>query len=263
MQANPSNRWKNDILPVVEEHDFGLKDVYDAGPSFRQDDHQCDFCGTHLRYTALIIAEDNTDIEYKVGLDCLEHAMGTSWSHLQDVERRIKDLKEEAKKERRKEAYAEEYSEMIEWLETRLEIVDDNRFLSDMLHVLKTGEKEFSRNMEDAVKREIENTDLDMLREKAKMVEKWKEQLDALLEEIIEKDAIEFDDNGDYTIGRPYSEGRCSYDFVKDVRQYLDRNGKLTENQMEAMNDVKSTYSDRDVWETDEEEEEEMDKIPF
>lgn len=264
MQANPSSAWKNEIQPIVEEHDFGLEDVYDAGPSFRQDDHQCDFCGTHLRYTARVAAENDQNIEYKVGLDCLEHTMGTAWSHMQDVERKIKDLKKEAKKQRRKEKYAEEYSDMIEWLEKRLEIADDDQFLSEMLHILKTGERKFSQSMRDSVVQSIRNTDFEQLRRKQQKVEDWLRRVDGLLQEIIEKDAIEFDDDGEPVIGRPYGEGRCSYEFVADVRDYLERKGKLTEKQMEALNSVASTYSDREVWEEpEEEEEEETEKIPF
>jgi len=256
MQANPSTRWKNDILPVVEEHDFGLEDVYDAGRGFRQDEEcRCDFCGTPLRYTATIVAKDDRSIEYDIGLDCLEHVMGTSWSHLQDVERRIKELKEEAKKKRRKEAFAEEYSEMIEWLEMRLEILDNNNFLSDMLHILKTGESEFTRDMEESVKDAARETDLDELRKVKEKTESWIQQLDALLDDIVKKDAIEFSEDGEYTIGRPYDEGRCSYDFVKNVREYVANNYKMSEKQMGTINDIAEEYSNRDVWKEEVEEE--------
>jgi hypothetical protein len=155
MQANPSNRWKTEIVEeVVPNHDFGLVDVYDAGPGFRNNDHQCDFCGSHLRYTAVVAATDDPEMEFKVGMDCLEHTMGSAWSHMQDVERQIRDLKEEAARKRRKEAFAEEYEEEIEWLEKRLEISDDDRFLRSMYEVLTTGEREFTQNMEEASERQ-------------------------------------------------------------------------------------------------------------
>lgn len=248
MQANPSTRWKNDVLELVESYDFGLVEVYDAGPGFREDEEcRCDFCGTPLRYTAVVAAESNPDIKREVGLDCLEHAMGSSWSHLQDVERQIENLKEEAKKERRREAYAEEYEEMIKWLEMRLEI-SENSFLRDMYEVLTTGESKFSRKMEEAVKDNMEAYDLQALKRKQEKIEEWKDRVDGLLEEIIEKDAIEFSEGGEYSIGRPYDEGRCSYDFVKDVREYLENNDDLTKRQMEVLNDIAQTYSNREVW---------------
>lgn len=261
MQANPSKSWKTEILDVVEDHDFGLDEVYDAGPNFRNNDHQCDFCGTHLRYTAVIEAEDDGDINYDVGLDCLEHVMGTGWSHMQDVERRIKDLKEEAKKERRKEKYAEEYSKIIEWLETRLEIEEDD-FLRNMYDVLTTGKKKFNQNMRDAVVDNIKNTDLDFLRQKQERISRWENKLESLLDTIIEKDAIEISENAekDYPmpskveIGRPKSEGRSSYEFVQDVLMFLRQQNRLTENQMDALEDVHDDYNEREVWEPEENE---------
>ena len=228
MRANPSSRWKNEIMPVIEENDFGLSNVYDAGPSFRQDDHQCDFCGTHLRYTAEIVAENNSGVEYKVGLDCLEHVMGTSWSHLQDVKRRIKNLKEEAKKKRRKEAYAEEYEEEIEWLERYLEIRDDN-FLSDMHRTLTTGESEFTRKMHQAVLKNMRSTDLEEVKEKEKWIESVIDRLESLLE-IIEES----------------SKNDGAWGFVNSVLDFAQKNRRVTEKQLDAINDVYNRYENLD-----------------
>jgi len=228
MRANPSTRWKDEIMPVVENNDFGLSNVYDVGPSFRQDDHQCDFCGTHLRYTAEIVSVDDPDIEYKVGLDCLEHAMGTSWSHLQDVERRIKDLKKEAKKKRRKEAYAEEYEEEIEWLERYLEIREDN-FLSDMHETLTTGESEFTKKMHKAVLKNMKSTDLGEVKEKEKWIESVIERLEDLLEKIEES-----------------SKNDGAWGFVNSVLDFAQKNRRVTEKQLDAINDVYNRYQNLD-----------------
>lgn len=243
MQANPSNRWKNEILPVVENHDFGLIDVYDAGPSFRQDDHQCDFCGSHLRYTAEIGAEDDPEIEYKVGLDCLEHAMGTSWSHMQDVERKIKDLKEEAKRKRRKEEYAEQYKAEIEWLEEYLSITE-NDFLESMHEVLTTGEKKFSRNMEEAVHSNMQAVDLQELRENEKWIESVIERLEDLLEMIEDS-----------------SKNDGAYSFVNSVLSYAKNNRRVTDKQLKAVNDVYERYENYEEEKKDEEDE--APKVPF
>lgn len=269
MKANPSKSWKNEIQEVVEHHDFGLDHVYDAGRGFRHDDTcRCDFCGTPLRYTAVVEAEDDEDITYEVGLDCLEHTMGTGWSHLQDVERKIKNLKEEAKKQRRKEEYAKEYPRVISWLEERLEIEEDS-FLRSMYEILTTGEKKFSKRMRDSVADNIVNTDLDVLREKQKRLSDWESRLESLLDVIIKKDAIKIpeDSDKDYPskveIGRPIDEGRSSYSFVQDVLMFLRRQNRLTENQMDALDNVANDYSEREVWEEDKEEVQEEDKLPF
>ena len=246
MRANPSSRWKDEIIPVVGENDFGLLNVYDAGPGFRQDDHQCDFCGTHLRYTAEIVAVDDPDIEYKVGLDCLEHAMGTSWSHLQDVQRRIKGLKEEAKKKRRKEAYAEEYEEEIEWLESYLEIRDDN-FLSDIHRTLTTGESEFTRKMHQAVLENMKSTDLEEVKEKEKWIESVIERLESLLEMIEES-----------------SKNDGAWGFVNSVLDFAQKNRRVTEKQLDAINDVYSRYNENlDDTEQKEEQKQEAPAVPF
>jgi len=273
MQANPSKSWRTEVLDVVEDHNFDLREVYDAGPTFRDDDHQCDFCGTHLRYTAVIEAEDNQDIDYEVGLDCLEHVMGTGWSHMQDVEREIKNLKEKAKKKRRREEYAEEYGKLINWLETRLEIENDG-FLRDMHEILTTGKKKFTQNMRNSVMEIVEETDLDFLREKQERVSQWESKVEDLLDTIIEKDAIEISEDAEkeypkpryVNIGRPWDEGRSSYKFVQDVLMYLRRQNRLTEKQMDAMEEVNEDYKTREVWEGEEKGEdtkEEEDPLPF
>lgn len=241
MRANPSSRWKNEIMPVVEEHDFGLLDVYDAGPSFRQDDHQCDFCGTHLRYTAEIAAEDDRDIEYKVGLDCLEHAMGTGWSHMQDVERRIKELKEEARKKRRKEEYAEQWEDEIEWLERYLEI-RDNDFLSDMHEVLTTGERKFSKNMRDAVHGNMNKIDLNELEEQ----EEWIQSVIGRLEDLLEM--IETSSKNDGAWG-----------FINSVLEFAKDRRRVTDKQLKAVNDVYNRYENAE----EEEEEDDAPAVPF
>lgn len=238
MKANPSSRWKNEILPVVEEHDFGLKDVYDAGPSFRQEDHQCEFCGTHLRYTAVIEAETEP-IQYKVGLDCLEHAMGSAWSHMQDVERQINELKEEAKKERRQKEYAEQYAEEIEWLEKYLNITEDE-FLEEMYEVLTTGSRVFSKRMHDSVLQNMNNKDLDKVRKKEEWIETVIERLESLLEMI---------ENSDKNDG--------GWSFVNSVLEFAQNKRTVTDNQLEAVNDVHERYKKYEEQKEDEE------KLPF
>jgi hypothetical protein len=248
MQANPSSRWKTEIAEeIVPNHDFGLVDVYDAGPSFRQDDHQCDFCGTHLRYTAEIAAKDDRNVEFKVGIDCLEHVMGTSWSHLQDVERQIKELKEEAKRKRRKKAFAEEYQTEIEWLERYLEITE-NSFLSDMHEILTTGKRKFSRKMEQAVHDNMKTVNLEEIEEKEEWIGSVIKRLEELLEMIEEANV---------------NDG--AWRFVNSVRSFAENNRRVTDNQLKAVNDIYDRYEEH-LSESDSEEKEEEEEeieVPF
>ncbi len=245
MQANPSSRWKNEAVKLVENHDFTYKTSYDAGREFRQEDHQCDFCGTHLRYTVVIKAKDNPNIKKEIGLDCLEHAFGTSWSRLQDVERDIEELKEEAKKKRRKEKYQEEFGELIEWIRNYLD-VKYNGFLEDMLEILETGKSEWTRNMEDAVREIVNETDLEELERKKRDQERDKEsktrkikKLKTLIEEV--------DDRIDPEDSEMEKRALCSsYDFAADVLEFLQRRDYITEGQMEAINDTWSDYKEKE-----------------
>lgn len=247
MKANPSERWKNEIMDVVENHDFKYVEVYDAGRTFRQDDHQCDFCGSHLRWTAVIEAEDDPELNYSIGLDCLEHAMGTRWSRLQEVERDIKELKAQAKAKRRKEAYAEEYGPLISWLEKRLDL-KYNSFLSDMLEILKTGNREFTRNMEEAVRRTYNNTDLDELKKKFELREMEKEavqpKVERALELVAEIDDIEINDEYERQDGNDFK--RDTYRFVKSVYDFLLDRGFITDKQKGVLNNIYQEYKEKE-----------------
>jgi hypothetical protein len=215
MQANSSR--KTEITEeIVSDHDFGLVGVCDAEPSF------CDFCGTHLRYAAEIAAEDNPDVKFKVGPDCLEHVMGTSWSHI--VGRRIKDFKEKAKRKRRKEKFAEKYETEIKWLEKCLEITEDD-FLSEMHEVLTTGKREFTRKMKQAVHDNMKTVDLQKLKEKEDWIESVIERLEDLLKIIEEADK---------------NDGAWS--FVNSVRSFAESNRRVTDNQLKAVNDIYNRY---------------------
>lgn len=244
MQANPSNRWKNKVVELVKEHDFKYDHAFDAGREFRQEDHQCDFCGTHLRYTAVIYAEDNEDIEREVGLDCLEHAFGTGWSKMQDVERDIKELKEEAKRERRREKYQEEYGNLIEWIRKYLDI-KYNSFLESMLEVLETGNSEWTRRMDDAVREIVNETDLEELKKKQRDQERKKEAQSEKIQKVL--GLIErVDDKIDSSEDEEEKRSNCSaYDFAADVHGFLQRRGYITDNQMTALNDIYKDYKEK------------------
>ncbi|MBF9685021.1 hypothetical protein, partial [Streptococcus pseudopneumoniae] len=58
-----------------------------------------------------------------------------------------KTLVEAAKVESRQETNKVKYAAQIKWLEETVPLVN-NRFLSDMLRILTTGEKVFSPNMD-------------------------------------------------------------------------------------------------------------------
>jgi len=247
IKANPSERWKNEMVDLVQRVDFKYDRVYDAGRTFRQDDHQCDFCGAHLRYTAVVHPENDEEDEYRTGLDCLEHLMGTKWSRLQEVEREIEELKEEAARKRRKEAYAEEWSGVIKWIRKYLDIAPNN-FLEEMYDILTTGKEEFTRNMEERVKEIYQNTDLEELEERQKEKERkiamLKPKMNKILNLVAEIDGVKTESSNRSSI---YSESvyTGTYDFVHDVYRDFKYDGTITDNQMEALNDVYEEYKEK------------------
>lgn len=244
MKANPSERWKNEILEVIENHDFEYVEVYDAGRRFRQDDHQCDFCGSHLRYTAVVQAETDQSLEYGVGLDCLEHLMGTRWSRLREVERAIKDLKEEAKRNRRIEAYQEEYGDVIKWIEEYLDL-KYNSFLKDMHRILTEGTRDFTRPMEETVKKIYDETDLEDLkiqqRQKKREAKSTLRRVENVLDLVAEVDDVEIDD--DYN--RQDGVKNDTFRFVRSVYGYVQNRGKISSNQMESLNEIFKEYKEK------------------
>lgn len=240
-KSNPSSRWKNGVVEFVENHNFKYKGSYDAGRDFRQEDHCCDFCGTHLRYTAVIETKSGESIEKEVGLDCLEHTFGTKWSRLQDVERDIKDLKQKAKMERRKEKFQEEYGNLIDWMGRYLNI-KENSFLRSMYNVLTTGSDKFTRKMEEAVKEIYDETDLEDLREKEKKRKerkiRYQQKIDKLKELIIKIDDL--DTNKNHEVKEEHSD----LDFLKSLEDFLKNQGYLTDRQLKSLNNIFSRYKE-------------------
>ena len=81
--------------------------------------------------------------------------------------------------EQRKLEYAEKYKDEIKWLSTN-QIALKESFMSDMLNVLKTGNRPFSEKMHNAVLKSMKNPKYDEL----KMIER-KDKMKPILEKSI------------------------------------------------------------------------------
>jgi hypothetical protein len=144
--------------------------------------------------------------------------------------------------ESRKLEYAETYEKEIKWLSTN-QIALKEKFLSDMLRVLKTGNRPFSEKMHNAVLKSMKNPKYDEIA----MIER-KDKMKPILEKI----------NRVWELVAEVDEGKDDYylanwsalPFVNSLKEQFERNAMLSEKQMSALNKVYKKYMKR--WENKE-----------
>ena len=144
--------------------------------------------------------------------------------------------------EKRKLEYAEKYEKEIKWLSTN-ELALKESFLSDMLRVLKTGNRPFSEKMHNAVSKSMNNPKYDMI----KMIER-KDKMKPILEKInrVWEIVAEVDEGKNDWYLANYS----ALPFVNSLKEQFERNAMLSEKQMNALNSVFKKYKKR--WENKE-----------
>jgi len=144
--------------------------------------------------------------------------------------------------EKRKLEYAEKYETEIKWLSSN-ELALKESFLSDMLRVLKTGNRLFSEKMHNAVLKSMKNPRYDMV----KMIER-KDKMKPILEKInrVWELVAEVDEGKNDWYLANYS----ALPFVNSLKEQFERNAMLSEKQMSALNKVYKKYMKR--WENKE-----------
>ena len=144
--------------------------------------------------------------------------------------------------EKRKLEYAEKYKAEIKWLSGN-ELALKESFLSDMLRVLKTGNRPFSEKMHNAVLKSMKNPRYDMV----KMIER-KDKMKPILEKInrVWELVAEVDEGKNDWYLANYS----ALPFVNSLKEQFERNARLSEKQMSALNKVYKKYMKR--WENKE-----------
>ena len=144
--------------------------------------------------------------------------------------------------EKRKLEYAEKYEKEIKWLSSN-ELALKESFLSDMLRVLKTGNRPFSEKMHNAVLKSMKNPKYDEIA----MIER-KDKMKPILEKInrVWELVAEVDEGkNDY-----YLANYSALPFVNSLKEQFERNAMLSEKQMNALNSVFKKYKKR--WENKE-----------
>jgi hypothetical protein len=141
--------------------------------------------------------------------------------------------------EKRRLEYADKYEKEIKWLSTN-PIALKESFLSDMLRVLKTGNRPFSEKMHNAVLKSMKNPKYD----EVKMIER-KDKMQPILEKInrVWELVAEVDEGKNDWYLQNYS----ALPFVDSLKSQFERNYQLSEKQMNALNSVYKKYKKR--WE--------------
>lgn len=238
-KSKVSRRWKVDIKNLVNDYNFRFDSCYE------HDSKKCDFCGTHIKYVAVITGDHISDphtwsLKYEIGFDCLQLVFGRDWNDYRKAKQSIDDLKKRAAQKRRKEDYAERYEDIIEWFnKTHPDYVNNNYFLCDMKDILFNGTKVFTINMEGAIRK--------IMKSHSYTPDEYEKRLKHLIEEVIpdlEKVynlVCEVDEiiPGTSVYDAPKN---SSYKFVSDVYHQAKRLHRCTPSQLHWMNKIHDRY---------------------
>jgi len=142
--------------------------------------------------------------------------------------------------DKRREEFAEKYNLEIDWLRENLGVFKEqgNDFLTDMYAVLITGNRPFTEKMHNAVIKAMKNPMFDPI-ERIKRKEKMKpilEKINRVWELVAEVD----EGKNDY-----YLANWSALPFVDSIMKQANKNGKLSEKQMNALNSVYKKYKKR------------------
>ena len=132
-----------------------------------------------------------------------------------------------------RETYAEAYKDEIKWLKENLQTLtkSKNKFLIDMYTILITGSRKLTPKMESAIMNGIErcknspvyNSDL---KEEAQL------KIKPILEKII------------FVEGMAEQKGDKALGFIRNVKEYVKTNYRITKKQMESLNKVYKRVSE-------------------
>ena len=131
-----------------------------------------------------------------------------------------------------REEYAKHYAVEIKWMKDNLKtLTNHNKFLVDMYSILVTGSRKITPKMESAIVNGVikcKNSPLynEELREKAD------EKLKPILNKI------------DLVLSMAEHKNDGAVDFIKNVKDYVLTNHRVTKKQMEALNKVHKRCSE-------------------
>ena len=119
------------------------------------------------------------------------------------------------------------YSKEIQWCKENLQSISKDKFLMDMYTILITGKRRMTLKMIESVQRAMTSPKYD----KEKQIEAQKK-----LEPILEKISL--------VLQMAEHKGDKAVEFIKNVKEYVENNYRITKKQMEGLNKVYKRVSE-------------------
>ena len=125
-----------------------------------------------------------------------------------------------------RKTYSKKYSNEIKWMKNNLQIIqNNNKFLFDMYMILVTGSRKITPKMESAIL-----TGIERCKKSPAYNPEMAKEADEKLKPILEK--IEL------VLSMAEQKNDRAIDFIKNVKEYVKREHRVTKKQMEALNKV-------------------------
>ncbi len=137
-----------------------------------------------------------------------------------------------------RETNKELYSKEIKWCKENINLLKGNKFLIDMYSILCTGSRKMSPKMIGAVQKAMTNPMYDPI----KRIEK-KEKMQPIIEKInrVWELVAEIDEEKD----NYYLQNFSALPFVNSIKEQAQKNLRLSEKQLTALNKVYKKYKEK------------------
>ena len=132
-----------------------------------------------------------------------------------------------------RDTYRKAYPKEMKWLKENLQILTQskNKFLIDMYTIMITGSRKITPKMSDAIKNGIERCKNSPLYN-PEMAQEADEKLKPILEKIAMVERL------------AEQKGDGAVDFIKNVKNYVKMNHRITKKQMSSLNKVYKRVSE-------------------
>ena len=144
---------------------------------------------------------------------------------------------------KRRKEYEKEYEPEIDWLIGN-DLINDNKFLMDMLEILVTGKRPFSDKMLNAVRKSMTSFRYDEIKreERKKEIQPQIKKLESLLINILDQISTDVKDNDLDGMKTKYYHDKTNIKFISSIKDQLETNLSLTKKQMSIVNKIHNTY---------------------
>ena len=137
-----------------------------------------------------------------------------------------------------REEYKKIYSKEIAWCKENINLLKGNKFLVDMYSILITGSRKMSPKMIGAVQKAMTNPMYDPIKriEKTQKMQPIIEKINRVWELVAEID----EEKDDY-----YLQNFSALPFVNSIKDQAQKNLRLSEKQLTALNKVYKKYKEK------------------